>query len=338
MKLCLRVVVSVGLLTLIFLVLPWEGVREAVLRMSWGVWFGVLCVFVAGHGLGMVKWRLMVNVGRGGLESGAAARCYSAGLFTNLCLPSLVGGDLLRAALAGKTTGRGEAVLLGALTDRLIDVMSLGVLIAAGGLASRAALPDVGSGIVTALVLTGVGAAVIVPFLVSRVPLARWPKRVRRSVGRGLVGVRRLVQRPGPAAAAFGLSLVMQTSFVLANAVLGHQIGIDVPLAVWFFAWPLAKVAALLPISIGGLAVREATLAALLVPFGVEPARGVVVSLAWQTVVIGGGLSAGVVWWLMSREASGAEGDGAREEAGVGRSFRSGHGLSRPEATGGTSG
>jgi uncharacterized membrane protein YbhN (UPF0104 family) len=60
-----------------------------------------------------------------------------------------------------------------------------------------------------------------------------------------------------------------------------------------------------MPISLGGLAVREATLAALLTPFGVPFALGVVCSLLWQTVLIGGGLIGGLVWLVLSRTRQG---------------------------------
>ena len=81
---------------------------------------------------------------------------------------------------------------------------------------------------------------------------------------------------------------------------MAHNIGVDIPLAAWFLVWPLSKLAALVPISLGGLGVREATLAALLVPFGIAPALGVVTALLWQTVLLAGGLFAGGLWWLMS--------------------------------------
>ena len=94
---------------------------------------------------------------------------------------------------------------------------------------------------------------------------------------------------------------MIQSSFVLLNAWLGGHIGVKVPLGVWFLVWPLAKVASLMPISLGGLAVREASLAGLLAPFGVPLALGVLTSLLWQTVLIAGGLTGGLVWLLLGR-------------------------------------
>lgn len=301
MKLWLKVAVSAGLLAVLALVLPWDQVREAIGRLSPLVWTGVLAGFILGHALGTVKWRLFVNAGHASLRAADAALCYGAGLFANLCLPSIVGGDVLRMALAGKFTRRPEAAFLGGVLDRLTDMIAMAVLIAIGGLTARNALPGWTGEVLSVAILAGALAlAVSLPFIFRR-PLARWPRKVRRGVGRTLVALRRMARDPRTAAAGLALSLTVQGGFVLLNAWLGRSLGIDVPLAVWFLVWPLAKVAGLMPISLGGLAVREGTLATLLVPFGVPFALGVVCSLLWQTVLIGGGLVGGLVWLVLGR-------------------------------------
>ena len=83
----------------------------------------MLAGFIAGHLVGIVKWRRFVNVGRAGLRRLDAILCYSAGLFANLCLPSIVGGDLLRLGLASRLTKRPEAALWGGVMDRATDTL-----------------------------------------------------------------------------------------------------------------------------------------------------------------------------------------------------------------------
>jgi glycosyltransferase 2 family protein len=296
-----KAAVSIGLLILLFVLLPWSQVREAIGRLPPRVWAGVLGGFVLGHAVGVLKWRLFVNAAKGALGRVDAALCYGAGLFANLCLPSIVGGDLLRLGLAGKLTRRPEAALWGGIMDRLTDLLSLALLVTAGGLLVRTRVDGWMSQVLTVGFAVAAGLALLVlPFAVRR-PLARWPRRLRRPVGRGLVGLRQLRRRPGAAALGLAMSLGIQSSFVLLNAWLGRSLGIDVSLGVWFLVWPLAKIASLMPISLGGLAVREASLAALLLPFGVPVSLSVVCSLLWQTVLIAGGLLGGLVWLVLHR-------------------------------------
>jgi len=301
MKAAAKALVSFGLLALLFLLLPWHQVREAIGRLPAPVWLGVFAGYLVGHQLGAFKWRMLVNAGGGTLDVRQATRCYGAGLFANLVLPTVVGGDVLRAALAGRASGRFEAALLGGVADRVIDILTLVVLIAGGALVARGALPGWAARTTTAVLAVGVvTAALAIPFIL-RTPLARWPRKLRRPVGRSLVALRELARHPRAAIGAASLSLAIQSLFVLLNVWIGRGVGIDLPLRIWFVAWPLAKVAGLVPISLGGLAVRDATFGALLVPLGVPMATGVVAHLVWQSVNIVGGLTGGAVWWLLSR-------------------------------------
>lgn len=297
----LKAAISATLLALLLVILPWQEVREAIARVPPAVWLGVLGGFVAGHALGIVKWRLFVNAARAGIGGADAVLCYSAGLFTNLCLPSIIGGDIVRIALAGKVTRRPEAALWGGVMDRLTDLLALALLVLVGGVLARDHVQGWFAQALTVALAVGFGLVVLALPLVLRRPLAAWPRRVRRPLGRGLVGLRRLWRRPALALLGLGLSLTIQGSFVLLNAWLGRSIGIDVGLAAWFLVWPLAKLTALLPISLGGLAVREGSLAALLLPFGVPAALSVVCSLLWQSVLIAGGLLGGLAWLILGR-------------------------------------
>jgi len=303
MKVLLRVVISLGVLAALFLFLPWGELRDAATRLSPWVGGAVLAGFLVGHRFGVVKWRLLVNAGRPILGSLDALRCYAAGLFANLCLPGLVGGDVLRAGLAAKITRRPEVVVLGSLADRAIDVLALTGLLAAGAVLARGGAPGWMRPLIAALVLGMAGVTVLLWLLLRR-PLGAWPVRLRRPVGRTLVALRRLRGRPAVAATAFGIAVGMQAGFVLLNAWIGQSIGIDVPLEAWFVAWPLAKLVGLVPVSLGGLGVRDATLAGLLTAWGAPMAHGVVASLAWQGVLIVVGLLAGGLWLLLGREAA----------------------------------
>jgi uncharacterized membrane protein YbhN (UPF0104 family) len=297
----IKIALSVAVLTVIFVLLPWADVRAAAARLSPFVWLGVLAGFLAGHRLGVMKWQRLINAGRASLHTADAVRCYAAGLFANLCLPSIVGGDVLRAALATRATGRAEATVLGSVADRVIDVLGLGLLLTAGGLMTRELLPGAASTLIGTAILVGAIVAIVMLPFVLRTPIRRWPRRLRRPVGRGLVALRYLSRDYSTALLALTISLTMQSGFVLLNWWIGSSLGIDVPVGAWFFVWPLAKLAGLLPVGVNGLGVRDATLGALLVPLGVPMATGVVASLVWQSVLIGGGLLGGLYWWTASR-------------------------------------
>ncbi len=284
----------------------WSAVRA----LDATLWLGVWIAFLAGHTLGAFKWRFNVNLGEAGLARVDSVQCYGAGLFANLFLPSIVGGDALKAWLGGKLTGRLEACIFGGLTERLIDTLALLALIVLGALVSQATVDGwYGQVIQVGAIVAVVGAVIFLPLLL-RMRLARWPRKLRRPISRMMVSMRRIARRPTAALGVFALSLSIQAWFVLLNAWLGRAIGIDVPLAYWFLAVPLTKAITLAPISFGGLGLREATLGGLLGLAGVAPAQGIAASLLWQSVVYSGGLFGGLVWFVLGLRKSARTGAG----------------------------
>jgi uncharacterized membrane protein YbhN (UPF0104 family) len=85
--------------------------------------------------------------------------------------------------------------------------------------------------------------------------------------------------RPRVAATALALSVGMLLTWVLSVALLARALGLDVDPRAIAFAAPVVAVATLLPVSVGGIGVREAGYAVLLAPYGVMPEQAVALGL-----------------------------------------------------------
>src|SRR5437899_7082000 len=96
----LRLGASGLILGLLFHFLPFEQLREAVERVPLGLWLTALGGYLAAHAIGVLKWRLMINLAGAELSFLQAAQCYFTGLCATLFLPSIVGGDVVRLGLA----------------------------------------------------------------------------------------------------------------------------------------------------------------------------------------------------------------------------------------------
>lgn len=290
-------------LALLFRFLPGRQVLHALGKLPAQLWIGVVAAYLLTHVLGVAKWRLMVNTAGAGLNGRQAARCYFAGLFGSLFLPSVIGGDLVRVTLAMHYGRTRAGVLLGSVVDRIIDFAALVTLALAGALLVPRALDPQSRRVflwIGAAVIAGVA---ILAVLATLIPFRRLSFRMRRRA----VGLRRagrsIMQRPRAAIVAFCISAVAQLSFITLSVVLADACGLVVPFRAWLFAWPVAKLAGAIPVTQGGIGVREAALAGLLVPFGAPPTLTVAAGLAWEGVVISGALIGGAFALCTKRSA-----------------------------------
>ena len=97
------------------------------------------------------------------------------------------------------------------------------------------------------------------------------------------------------------ISLVVQSAFVMTNVWLARQIGVTTDVPAWFVAWPLSKLIAVLPISLGGIGVREAALVSLLAPYGAPREVVLASGILWQAVLIVTGVAGLIVTQMLPR-------------------------------------
>ncbi len=303
LSLILRLGGSALVLAVLFHFLPVEELWRTMRRISPLAWLAVAAGYGATHFIGVFKWRLMVNLAGAGLSFPQAMRCYFAGLFGNIFLPSLVGGDVIRAGLALKM-GRSKAgVLLGSLLDRMLDTAALAIIATIGVLLAPGALsPELAQRLWRFLGLAApLGAAgVALLFVAAWMLRDRCSYRMRRRLAKLRRAARSMARQPLRVATALALGVTLQMCLVLLMTRIAHECGLDVALRGWVFAFPLAKLAGLLPVTQGGIGVREAAQAVLLKPFGAPPVLTVAAGLIWETVVIVVGLAGGsAAFWTM---------------------------------------
>jgi glycosyltransferase 2 family protein len=294
----LRIAGSALILSLTFWMLPTQEVWSAIQTLPASIWFFSLAIFLLGHVASAFKWRILI-----GNREVAPARVLSAhfaGLVANLCLPGAAGGDVVRAGWILKAAEDKAQVALGSLADRVIDTLSLFILACIGGASAMAYAGGVSGALLKmgGVLLLGIMAGVGGLYLLPRLPL---PEKVRRVVHKLDSAFAKLRQKPWSLVACFCISLAVQSVFVGVNIMLAKASGLEVATAGWFFAWPLAKLLAVLPVSLGGLGVREASLAALLIPLGAAPAKVVAVGLLWQSILYASGILGAAVLSIGSR-------------------------------------
>jgi glycosyltransferase 2 family protein len=291
----------VVVLAVLFLFFPLRQLGATLRLLPWSLLGIVLAGYLGMHVIASLKWRMMVNLAGAGLSVAQAVRCYFAGLFSVLVLPSIVGGDIVRAGLALRMGRSKAAVLFGGLLDRILDFIALSLLTIAGAVLIPGSLSAESRRV---FFILGAAAVVLVAAVILAIvllPARRFSYGIRRKLVRLREAQDAMLARPEFVLASLMLALFVQGGFITLTAVLANAAGLRLSFHAWLFAWPMAKISALVPLTQGGIGVREATLAALLLPFGAPAAKTVAVGLAWEAITISGALVGGLASLLIGR-------------------------------------
>ena len=304
----LRWLAAAAVIGILLRFLPLHLLAEAIRRVPLATFLAILLGYLCAHAVGIAKWRMVVNAAGAQLDFPTSAQCYAGGLFGTLFLPSIIGGDVVRLAVGLRRSPNPAAVLAGNVADRFIDVAAQGGLVLAGLLLLPGALPVSLQGQARRVMFylgTVFAVLIFLTLLLYRPLLGGRSFHFRRRLARLRHALRSVSSAPHVLLGAWLLGTAIQTTFLVLTAKLAESCGLVLPLRDWFFAWPLAKLAAVLPLTQGGIGVREAALVGLLSPFGAAPHLVLAAGLVWEAVVISGGLVAGLGAFLLGRSETG---------------------------------
>jgi len=301
----LRWLAAAAVIGVLLRFLPLHLLAEAIRRVPVATFLAILFAYLCAHAMGIAKWRMVVNAAGAQLDFRTSAQCYAGGLFGTLFLPSIIGGDVVRLAVGLRRSPNPAAVLAGNVADRFIDVAAQGGLVLAGLLLLPGALPASLQGQAQKAMFYFVAAfavLILLSLFLYRPLLGGRSFHFRRRLARLRHALRSVSGAPHILLGAWLMGTAIQTAFLVLTAKLAESCGLFLPLRDWFFAWPLAKLAAVLPLTQGGIGVREAALVGLLSPFGAAPHLVLAAGLVWEAVIITGGLVSGLGAFLLGRE------------------------------------
>ncbi|HLK11658.1 MAG TPA: lysylphosphatidylglycerol synthase transmembrane domain-containing protein [Candidatus Binatia bacterium] len=288
---CLRIAVSVGIVSYILVDVSKRDLLHALLRVRVHLVAGAVALYLLGQLLSALKW---ATLGRSvGLRGSIVdyTRFYFIGMFFNLFGPSTLGGDVVRALYLGGGRRPGLA-LNSVLFDRL---SGLAVLMAVAAVALLA-FPqyDFPPLLQVTTVVCGLGLVLgwwTCPRLVRLLPASN---RLRHLIEVELAPFwrdRLLLLRVAAISLAFHLSQV-GVQYVLCRAA-----GADVSFSYCLIFHPILSVMLALPVSLGGFGVREGGYLYFLTRINVDDSIAVTMGLLWWAVTVCAGLVGGALFF-----------------------------------------
>ncbi len=227
------------------------------------------------QGLVAVKWMLLLRARDVASPWPLLLRCYCVGNLLSTVLPTAVGGDVYRVyRMQREANARAADVTMSVLYERATGYGAM-TCIGALGAAFHFDQPAIG----LLALLGGVAAAALLAVLLPRMP---FPAVRDDHFLRNLLAHRRELMAVYQAAV---FSLLIQALYISTIALSGRALGIDVSWWYWAFATWVVALALLLPVTLGGLGVRESSYSALLGRAGAAAAQGAAAGFALAVLV-----------------------------------------------------
>lgn len=309
----LRFAVPAILLVAVFCAIDGREALAAILQADAGLILIALGLVQVQIIASAERWRFTAR--RLGQEIGRkeAIGEYYAASFANQVLPGGVAGDVLRAVRVSSGAGdRSGAITVRAIVlERFAGQIALFAIAAIG----LAAWPLALAGPAPVAILAGPAALVLAVAAAIGIALRFAPRTMRRFIadfGPAIMAgyVRRLAWlRQGM------MSLVIVASYIGVFGLAAAALDAPLPAIGLVTVVPLALLAMLVPISIGGWGVREASAAMLWGLIGISSTDGVATSLLYGLISLGGAAPGIVVLAMRRREHTAHEASASQSRA-----------------------
>jgi glycosyltransferase 2 family protein len=286
--LLLRALVSALLLGAVLVYVDVGEMARAVEDGDWSWFVAGIALMTLAVVVGAARWRVLLEGGQIRVSRLRTAKIFAASLVLSHVLPTSLGGDALRAWLVGRQSGLLVRAATATIVDKVASLVCLVVVAWAALAVDSGGVPSsvVGvfawltTGLVLALALAALVAAGVRPIL------HRLPDRLVLMIREAWRTLRVWARSARLILSLVGFGLAYQVLVVLSLVLIGRTIGLELSFALMAVALAVVLVAMLIPVTIGGLGVREGGYVLLLGQADVGAAQATLLSLLGAGAVV----------------------------------------------------
>ena len=303
----LQITITLGLIGFLIFKINWRAVLQDFRTVLWW-WIAVKSLlFIFALFLQTIRWRILLSEQNIILKKAILFRRVWLAHFTNMFLPSFVGGDLLKIFMSWEIATDKIAVSTSVVVDRIVGITGLLSLMAIVGIIQYDL--SIKLGVFLVPILSLIGAAVLLlmltilsPLLWIRTLILKLPWAKVKLIGDKVINsIFVYVDKEGAILHAVLISIVMQLIWCVATYVGFLAFHLVIPFGTVCLFSILISIITILPISISGWGVREVAFILLFAEVGVESAEALSVALLGR--VMGYAiLSGGAIVFMLYRK------------------------------------
>src|SRR5882757_6480984 len=300
-----RILVSLALLYLALRGINFTAIQSRLSQINIG-WIAVAIIITIGQiFLGALRWREISALCQAPLTDLQAFRYNMIGAFFNQTLPSSIGGDAVRLWLVNRTGAGWRAATYSILTDRAIGLIALALIIVASLPWSYGMIANSHGRLALVFVDFAALAGGLGFLLLGHLPWSWlktwWP--TKHTYACSVIANKVIFdRRSGPKIVV--LSLLGHVLAVVIAWCAVRSIAAPADFGQTFMLIPPIMLITMMPISIAGWGVREATMMVAFGYAGLAQMDGTVVSILFGAVYFIVGCVGGLVWIFSAEKTS----------------------------------
>jgi len=289
----IRIAIAACILALLAFVLDLQAIFAAIAGTDPWILFLASFLMLAGLPFAALRWHMILNNLNVVMPRLESLRITLTSTLVALGLPSGQGGDIVRGVmLSSRGDTRIETIVSSTIADRFFGLLSMALLALPGAivLATQVGgwMAFLCAGLVIFLVALMFGLGPLERMLAGRD--SAWFQRIAAGLGE----LRSTFQQLRIAGWAIAFSLIVHGLAVLAAWLLGSALSIQANIWDYVALVPLVWVITMVPISIGGIGVREASFAVLFGSIGVPAEQGAALGALVSVTSVLGVMAGGV--------------------------------------------
>jgi uncharacterized membrane protein YbhN (UPF0104 family) len=299
----LKAAISIGLLAVLLsrvdITRLWSVARQA----SPGWLAAALVLYFAMVLASAVRWGILLRAQHVLLPYSFLTQSFLVATFFNNFLPSNIGGDVVRITDTAKAAGSKTLATTVVLIDRGIGLLGLALMAATGAsLMHRMAVGPVGPGILWAGF--GLGAMIATPALLMPETVTRLlqPLRVFHQewvdarIEKLTYALTRFKETPTALAGCFAGAVIVQGILVGFYVAIARSMNIPIGFAELAVIVPVSFIVQMVPVSLNGFGVREATFGFYFTRLGLPLESALLVSFVGAALIMLFSLTGGVAY------------------------------------------
>lgn len=288
-----RIAISIIILSVLFTKIDFNEIKESLIKTNHTVLIVGILVYTLIQAINAYKWKLIANNAGFSNKLREYIDYYFVGLFFNLFLPTTVGGDISKAYYLSKhdLQSRKAPAIYSVLAERYSGVV---IIVWIG---TFVLLSPIGNPVPLAFKIL-MSFITILIFVVTSFFPSFWMQFFKRKkwVRTMLRDVKAYWSNPKLVIKVICWSTLYHAFVLGIHALIGHAMGINIPVGYYVMAYSMAAMAGFLPVSFNGIGPREWAYIYFLSFAGVKSSDALIFSIFWFGIILFSSLSGGIFY------------------------------------------